>query len=64
MDAAADLPTGPDRWALSGRELYLCFAEGMGRATLNLDRLLKTLGVAGTARNLRTVQALIDLADR
>lgn len=64
VDAAADLPTGPDRWALSGRELHLCFADGMGRATLNLDRLLKTLGVAGTARNLRTVQALIDLADR
>lgn len=61
-DAASAVPTGDDQWALSGRELHLRFAGGMGCAQLNLDKLLKTLGVVGTARNLRTVQALIDLA--
>jgi len=34
----------------------------MGRAVLNLDRLLRSLSVAGTARNLRTTQALVELA--
>jgi uncharacterized protein (DUF1697 family) len=60
---AASVPTGPDRWAVVGGELHLRFAEGMGRATLNLERLLRSLGVVGTARNLRTVERLIAMAD-
>ncbi|HQA24507.1 MAG TPA: DUF1697 domain-containing protein, partial [Rhodoglobus sp.] len=62
LDAAANVPTGDDEWQLAGRELHLRFAGGMGRAVLNLDRLLRSLGVAGTARNLRTTQALVELA--
>jgi uncharacterized protein (DUF1697 family) len=62
VEAAADVPTGSDRWALDGQELHLRFADGMGRATLDLDRLQRRLGVVGTARNLRTVSALVDLA--
>ena len=45
-----------------GRELHLRFADGMGHATLDVDKLHRRLGVAGTARNLRTVRALVDLA--
>ncbi len=60
--AAAEVPTGEDRWQVVGRELHLRFADGMGRATLDVDRLHRRLGVAGTARNLRTVRALVDLA--
>ena len=63
LDAAANVPTGDDEWQLAGRELHLRFADGMGRAVLNLDRLLRSLGVAGTARNLRTTRALVELAD-
>ena len=63
LAAAANVPTGADEWRLAGRELHLKFADGMGRAVLNLDRLLRSLGVAGTARNLRTTQALVELAD-
>lgn len=59
---ASQLPTGRDEWALLGSDLHLRFAEGMGNATLNLDALLKRLGVVGTARNLRTINALIELA--
>lgn len=62
VEAAADVPTGPDAWALVGQELHLRYADGMGRATLDLDRLQRRLGVVGTARNLRTVAALADLA--
>ncbi|MDO8106147.1 DUF1697 domain-containing protein [Isoptericola sp. b441] len=60
--AAGDVPTGEDRWQVAGRELHLRFAVGMGHATLDTDRLHRRLGVAGTARNLRTVRALVDLA--
>lgn len=64
LAAAGDVATGKDRWQVLGRELHLRFADGMGRATLDADRLHRRLGVAGTARNLRTVQALVDLAAR
>jgi uncharacterized protein (DUF1697 family) len=62
LAAAADVPTGDDRWRVVDDELHLTFAHGMGRATLDTERLHRRLGVAGTARNLRTVRALVDLA--
>ncbi len=62
VDAAADVPTGHDQWQVIGTELHLRFAGGIGRATLDTDRLHRRLGVAGTARNLRTVRALVELA--
>lgn len=60
--AAADVPTGEEEWSLAGGELQLRYANGQGRSTLDLARLLKRLGVQGTARNLATVQKVIDLA--
>jgi uncharacterized protein (DUF1697 family) len=62
IDAAQAVRTGDDQWQVVGRELHLRYVNGAGRAVLNLDTLLRRLGVVGTARNLRTVQALIDLA--
>lgn len=61
---AAEIATGADEWALRGSQLHLRYPEGMSKATLKSDALLKRLGVMGTARNLRTVQAIIDLAHR
>ncbi|MGX5682640.1 DUF1697 domain-containing protein [Schumannella luteola] len=60
--AAADVPTGDDRWQVIGRELHLRYAAGAGRAALNQESLTKRLGVPATARNLRTVRALVELA--
>ncbi|HMM82692.1 MAG TPA: DUF1697 domain-containing protein [Terrimesophilobacter sp.] len=62
IERANQLAVGGDEWAIRGTDLHLRFAAGMGKATLNVDSLLKRLGVAGTARNLRTVTALIELA--
>ncbi|WP_439564782.1 DUF1697 domain-containing protein [Microcella sp.] len=59
--AAAEVPSGADQWALIGDNLHVRFANGAGRAELDLTRLLRALGVAGTARNLRTVDALLGL---
>ncbi len=59
--AAADVPSGDDQWALVGTDLHVRYAHGAGRAALDLARLLRALGVIGTARNLRTVDALLAL---
>jgi uncharacterized protein (DUF1697 family) len=45
----------PDRFAVSGREIYLHYPKGSGRSKLGLDYFEKVLGVAGTARNWNTV---------
>ncbi len=64
VSGAAEIAAGADEWALLGSHVHLRYPAGMGKATLNSDALLKRLGVVGTARNLRTVNAIIDLAHR
>jgi uncharacterized protein (DUF1697 family) len=59
---AREVPTGDDVWEAIGPDLHIRYASGAGRAELDLNKVLKRLGVQGTARNLNTVQALFDLA--
>lgn len=61
---AAEVPRGADEWQLIGDDLHVRYASGAGRADLDLTRLLRVLGVAGTARNLRTIDALLQLVSR
>jgi uncharacterized protein (DUF1697 family) len=49
----------PDRFALSGREIYLHYPQGSGRSKLNLEYFERKLGVAGTARNWNTVTRVL-----
>lgn len=53
----------PEELRPAGREAYLYFPGGLGRAklTVGLERLL---GVPATLRNWNTVTKLLDLADR
>lgn len=59
--AAAEVRRGADEWALIGDDVHVRYDSGAGRAELDLARLLRALGVVGTARNLRTVDALLAL---
>ncbi len=54
--------SGPERALLSGRDLYLHYPEGMARTKLDQKAIDRRLGVPGTTRNWRTVQALKELA--
>jgi len=60
--AASVIRTGDDQWQVIGRELHLRYANGAGQAALSQEALAKRLGVAATARNLRTIRKLLDLA--
>lgn len=62
--AASELPVGVDEWALFGDDLHVRHEHGAGSADLDVARLLRTLGVVGTARNLRTVDELIARLER
>lgn len=57
--AALDPARSPgDRFALRGRELYLCLAGGVSGSRWTSDYLDRALGVPGTVRNWRTVGRL------
>ena len=62
LAAASAVRTGDDQWQVIGRELHLRYASGAGQAVLSQEALTKRLGVAATARNLRTIRKLLDLA--
>lgn len=59
---AREVPAGDDRWEVVGDDLHLRYANGAGQEQLRTAALMKALGVPGTARNLNTVQALIERA--
>ncbi|HVT21537.1 MAG TPA: DUF1697 domain-containing protein [Mycobacteriales bacterium] len=53
----------PDEFVVSGSEIYLWFPNGAGRSKLATLPWRKRIGVSGTARNWRTVLAVLDLLD-
>lgn len=58
-----DRDCAPERYAVRGTEIYLDYVEGAGRSKkLGKIAFERILGVAITARNLRTVVKLRDLA--
>jgi uncharacterized protein (DUF1697 family) len=52
----------PGEFRLGGREVYLHLPAGFGRSKLTVDYFEGRLGLAGTARNWRTVTKLVELA--
>lgn len=59
----AELDFGEDECAVVGDELHLRYAKGVHGSRMTPARLGKALGVDGTARNLATVDKLIELLD-
>lgn len=63
--AVADLASrdiGADLAQVIGRELHMRFAEGAASSRLTAPLITRVLGTPGTARNLRTIMALVDKA--
>lgn len=62
IEKARSYQTGRDVWEVVGRELHIRYHSGAGRPEMRADAIGRALGVPGTARNLNTVRALVDLA--
>lgn len=60
--ALLDEDWAPDELAVRGREVVTRYAETMRASRLQHATVLERLGVDGTARNWRTLQAVADLA--
>jgi uncharacterized protein (DUF1697 family) len=59
--AVRELDVAPDEVAVVGREVYLRYPNGLGRSKTP-GRVDRALRVAGTNRNWRTVEKLVELS--
>jgi uncharacterized protein (DUF1697 family) len=57
------IKVGPEEMYLDGRELYIYYADGMGKSKLTPALLERALKVSGTARNWNTVTKLLEMAE-
>lgn len=62
ISKARSYEIGDDRWQIIGRDLHIRYARGAGRPDLRTASIGRALAVPGTARNLNTVQKMIELA--
>lgn len=58
---AREYETGDDRWDIIGTEMHIRYAGGAGRPQMKDASIGRALGVPGTARNINTVEKLIEL---
>jgi len=54
---------GPEKLALGDRALYVDYVAGAGGSKLSGDFIERRLGCRGTARNLRSLQRILDKMD-
>ena len=52
----------PDKYEITGNEIFVYCPNGFGRTKLYTNFFEKKLGVIGTARNWKTITALLQLA--
>ena len=51
---------GPERLAMGNRALYIDYVDGAGNSKLTSAFIERRLGCPGTARNLRSLQRILD----
>jgi uncharacterized protein (DUF1697 family) len=56
------IETGPDRYAISGKEIYIYCPNGFGKSKLYANFFDKKLNVEGTARNWKTINTILEMA--
>ncbi|TPI39354.1 DUF1697 domain-containing protein [Mesorhizobium sp. B3-1-9] len=59
----SDKCTGPERFEIKGDVLYLHAPDGLGKSVF-ANLIARTLKVPGTARNWRSVMALLEMAGK
>lgn len=63
VESAKNFDFSPDRFFITGKEVYLCVSNGYGETKLSNNFFEKKLKVNATTRNWNTVQKLLELAE-
>jgi uncharacterized protein (DUF1697 family) len=53
----------PDKFHIAAREIYIFCPDGFGKSKLYTNFFERKMGVTGTARNLKTINSLIEIAN-
>ena len=54
----------PDKFYIIGREIYIYCPNGFGKTKLYTNFFEKKMGVTGTARNWKTINKLLEIAEK
>jgi uncharacterized protein (DUF1697 family) len=54
----------PDKFRISGKEIFIYCPNGFGRTKLYTNFFEKKMGVTGTARNMKTITTLLQIAEK
>jgi uncharacterized protein (DUF1697 family) len=54
----------PDKFKISGKEIFIYCPNGFGRTKLYTNFFEKKMGVTGTARNMKTITTLLQIAEK
>ena len=60
---ALAVPCVPEELRIDGREVYIYYPNGVGRAKLSLTVLERALGIPGTGRNWNSIKRLSAMAE-
>lgn len=59
-----DINFPPDKFSIDGQEIFLFCPDGFGRSKLSTNFFERKLGIPGTARNWKTINSILDLAEK
>jgi uncharacterized protein (DUF1697 family) len=64
IQKVADVNYPPDRFLISGSEIYIYCPDGFGKTKLYTNFFEKKMGVIGTGRNWKTITTILDIAEK
>ena len=63
-DRIAGIDYPPDRFTISGSEIFIWCPNGFGKTKLYTNFFENKMKVTGTARNWKTIRTLVEIADK
>lgn len=64
VKAMANVSYPPDKFHISGQEIFIYCPNGFGRTKLYTNFFEKKMGIRGTARNWKSVMAILEIAGK
>jgi uncharacterized protein (DUF1697 family) len=64
IQKVADIDYPPDRFKISGSEIFIYCPNGFGRTKIYTNFFEKKMGVTGTGRNWKTITTILDIAEK
>jgi len=64
IQKVVDIDYPPDKFKIIGREIFIYCPNGFGKTKLYTNFFEKKIGVAGTARNWKTITTILDIAEK